>query len=278
MIVNSIFTDPLILDINYPSNVDGISFISCNCKIIGTMHIAQGIGPHPTVILLHGIPGYEQNFDIAHALLKNGYNVLVFHYRGNWGCEGSYSLKHVLEDTENAIEFLKTKQSVETYRIDINKIILIGHSLGGFTALMAAAKHPEIKLVASIAAFNFGMFGEMLLKNPALLEVAVNYFSFICKPVIQGTTPYEFLKQVIDNNEQWNLFNIIQNLKGHSVLFVGGTRDTDVPVEEHYKPILECLKKEKVSVRDILLDANHSFSDKKIALAQEILSWLEDEL
>lgn len=33
--------------------------------MLGMIHIAQGVGPHPTILLLHGILGYERNFDLA---------------------------------------------------------------------------------------------------------------------------------------------------------------------------------------------------------------------
>lgn len=48
---------------------------------------------------LHGIPGWERNFDLAQALRRAGFHVLVFHYSGSWGNDGTYSLAHILEDS-----------------------------------------------------------------------------------------------------------------------------------------------------------------------------------
>lgn len=275
---NSIYEDPAITDKEYPSAVDGISFVSNNCMLIGTMYAAQGIGPHPTVILLHGIPGHEQNYDIAHILLRNGFNVMVFHYRGNWGSEGAYSLKHVLEDTENAIKFIKSKHIIETYRIDINNIILIGHSLGGFTALMTAAKHPEIKLAASIAGFNFGLYGQSILNDPTLIKQAVKTFDFITKPTIQGITAEEFIQETMNYNEEFNVLNITEKLNGHSVLIIGAAKDAVSQIDQHYLPIINNLKQANVNFKNILIDTDHSFSNKRIALAQELLKWLHAEI
>jgi predicted alpha/beta-fold hydrolase len=50
----------------------------------------------PGVLLLHGIPGTEQNHDVAYALRDEGVAVLLFHYRGCWGSSGSYAI-HNLE-------------------------------------------------------------------------------------------------------------------------------------------------------------------------------------
>jgi len=49
---------------------------------------AQGAGPHPTVVLLHGFPGNEKNLVLAQALRRAGWNVVFFHYRGSWGSGG----------------------------------------------------------------------------------------------------------------------------------------------------------------------------------------------
>jgi pimeloyl-ACP methyl ester carboxylesterase len=49
------------------------------------LYIAAGEGPHPNVLLLHGLPGNEQNIDLAQSMRRAGWNVLTFHYRGSWG-------------------------------------------------------------------------------------------------------------------------------------------------------------------------------------------------
>ena len=50
--------------------------------LAGMMLGANGQGPHPTIVLLHGFPGNEKNLDLAQSLRRAGYNVLFFHYRG----------------------------------------------------------------------------------------------------------------------------------------------------------------------------------------------------
>src|SRR4051812_40981938 len=46
------------------------------------IYLASGAGPHPTLLLLHGFPGNEQNLDLAQAARRDGWNVLTLHYRG----------------------------------------------------------------------------------------------------------------------------------------------------------------------------------------------------
>src|SRR6185312_6034690 len=66
--------------------------------LLGVFYLAEGAEPHPTAILFHGFPGYEQNLDIAQHLRANGWNVLAMHYRGSWGVKGEFSFAHCAED------------------------------------------------------------------------------------------------------------------------------------------------------------------------------------
>lgn len=150
--MNFIAQDPTRVDPNYPMDLHLVFFMSAGYRLHGRLFVASGQGPHPNVILLHGFPGEELNFDIAHALQKAGYNTLIFHYRGCWGSEGDWSWANTLEDTEAAIDFLSESNSKLDYRINSNDIVLAGHSLGGFSALMTSIKNPIINRVASSGA------------------------------------------------------------------------------------------------------------------------------
>jgi predicted alpha/beta-fold hydrolase len=76
-----------------PASMAPVIFESDGSKILGTMFIASGAELHPVIVLLHGFPGNEVNYDLAHAFKRQGFNVLVFHYRGCWGSEGNYSCR-----------------------------------------------------------------------------------------------------------------------------------------------------------------------------------------
>lgn len=41
--------------------------------------LAAGAGPKPTMVLPHGLPGNEQNLDLAQAVRRAGWNVLTLH-------------------------------------------------------------------------------------------------------------------------------------------------------------------------------------------------------
>jgi dipeptidyl aminopeptidase/acylaminoacyl peptidase len=81
---------------------------SGGATLVGVLHRPAGPGPHPVVVLLHGFPGYERNFDLAHALSRAGYATLVFHYRGSWGTAGHWTWRHGLQDAVAVVAALRT--------------------------------------------------------------------------------------------------------------------------------------------------------------------------
>ena len=71
-------------------------------EINGVAYLAGGAGPHPTVILLHGLPGNEKNLDLAQAIRRDGWNAVTFNYRGSWGSPGVFRFGQNLEDADAA--------------------------------------------------------------------------------------------------------------------------------------------------------------------------------
>ena len=49
------------LDPAYPPALKEVHFESHGDRLNGIVYVANGPGPHPTVILLHGFPGNEKN-------------------------------------------------------------------------------------------------------------------------------------------------------------------------------------------------------------------------
>ncbi len=272
MKVDPIRNDPA-PDLNYPATLVPVTFESGGEKLIGVILQAQGEGPHPTVVLLHGFPGYEKNLDLAHVIRRAGWNVLVFHYRGSWGSQGSYSFGNCLEDVLSALTFLRTKKVYTSYKIDAQNIVLIGHSLGGFCALMTAVFDPHICSAASIAGFNIGYFAQT-----GVHSLKVKSFFEESLPPLCGTSADQLIAEAVSCAERWNLLNYCRPLSERSLLLVGGSRDETAPIVYHHVPLVRRLQDEGCeALTDVIIDADHLFSDKRVTLSEIVFSWLQDQ-
>ena len=130
-----------VVDYDHPATALETGFDVDGSHVNATFFLAQGEGPHPSVVLLHGFPGYEKHFDLAHAMRRAGWNVLIFHYRGAWSSEGSFSLPTGLEDVAAAIAWVRAQAS-ENGRVDPDKVAVVGHSLGGFFTASRVVRQP----------------------------------------------------------------------------------------------------------------------------------------
>ena len=117
-------------DIRYPARLEAVWIPSGGVRMNGVIYLAAGAQPHPTAVILHGLPGNEQNLDLAQTLRSVGFNVLTFHYRGSWGSPGRSSLGNGVEDGRAALEFLEDATNVAKFSIDPKRLLLIGHSYG----------------------------------------------------------------------------------------------------------------------------------------------------
>ncbi len=141
-------------DSKYPAAAAGPRIAVRGSHINGYLMVASGAGPHPTVLLLHGFAGYEGLLDVGEALRRAGINVLAIHYRGAWGSEGTFTFGGSVDDAEAAIGWLKDPKTAAQYRIDTSRIYAVGHSFGGFVAMMLAAHTHDVKAVAYISGWD----------------------------------------------------------------------------------------------------------------------------
>jgi diadenosine tetraphosphate (Ap4A) HIT family hydrolase len=138
----AVISDPP-ADAAVPASMVALQLPSQGAMLNAVLYLASGAGPHPTMVLLHGFPGNEQNLDLAQAVRRAGWNVLTLHYRGSWGSPGAFSFAHAAEDARAALAFLHRNDVWQPYRIDTNRIVIAGHSMGGMMAASAAARRPR---------------------------------------------------------------------------------------------------------------------------------------
>lgn len=66
-----IATDPA-RDTAAPASMEEVMVPSHGQQLLGVFYLAAGSGAHPTAVIMHGFPGYEQNLDLAQAIRRAG--------------------------------------------------------------------------------------------------------------------------------------------------------------------------------------------------------------
>ncbi len=274
----NLYRDPFEIDEEFPPDAVDVVINSGGSKMFGVLYLAQGRGPHPTTVLLHGVPGTERNFDIAHAFRRIGMNTMVFHYRGSWGSEGCFSFGNVLEDVKAALEYVRSEEVAQRCRIDRENIFLAGNSMGGFAVLMSAAADPDIKACVAMVPFDFGAIGCTAREDKDALKFLEEMLGEFIEP-LQGTTLEALLSELAVNCEKWSFVNNALQLSRHRLLLIGASEDKVAPPELHCRPLQHRLLSYNTGNFEYnVLASGHSFSEKRIQLTELMAGWLEKQI
>ncbi|GAA4636864.1 hypothetical protein GCM10023196_088310 [Actinoallomurus vinaceus] len=270
--------DPLATDpapeVAPAASTPAVTFDSAGAALLGVLHLPAGPGPHPVVVLLHGFPGNERNFDLAQALRRAGYASLVFHYRGSWGVDGSWSWGHVLEDAARVVTAVREPEFATTHRLDATRTAVVGHSLGGFAALMTAAADPSITAVASVAGFDLGRVAAGFRADPALRTSYVEIFGGELAP-LRGTSGEALVAEMEAAGEAWSLAALAPRLAERPVLLIGTGRDPVTPAPVHHEPVVDAYLVHPVRrLEHHVFPTDHALSDHRVRLARTLLDFL----
>lgn len=135
------------------ANVEYIEYRARDGKnIAGYLTRPNTPGPHPLVVMPHGGPFINEVViydDWAQMLANNGYMVLQPQYRGSRGygldfyktafINGGEGGKKMQDDKDDGVKHLIAKGEVSA-----DRVAMFGWSYGGYAALIAAAREPNI--------------------------------------------------------------------------------------------------------------------------------------
>lgn len=242
-------------------------------KLLGMFYGAAGVGDRPTVVLLHGFPGFEQNLDLAQAIRRAGWSVLALHYRGSWGVGGDFSLAHAIEDSDAIVAFARSP-AARQYHIDPKRIAVVGHSMGGFLAAAATAHEPAV--------LGTVMIGTWDITAPAR-GVAMPHEQLVAKVETEdGSDPDDFLPlhgtgahslavEIVDHRDDWDLIKFAPGIGLRPVLLLTADDDSR-PGSIRFQKALQAAGNTHVS--ETYTKTDHDFSGERIHLESMVVKWL----
>lgn len=235
------------------------------------LYTAAGTGPHATVLLLHGLPGNEQNIDLAQTMRRAGWNVLTIHYRGSWGGPDTFSFEHCLEDAAAALDWLRDAADDAALKLEPARIVVIGHSMGGFVAAHVAAERSDVNGAVLISGVDLGRSFGSGDAGRSEDRVDENVGVGAGLHILAGTSPGALAHEARSNAERWRLTNYATRLAGRPLLMVtsddGFAAGSDALADAIQASATAQLSREHFAT-------DHSYSDCRIGLQTAILRWL----
>jgi pimeloyl-ACP methyl ester carboxylesterase len=254
-------------DTAHPAHNQQLLIPSGGVGMNAVLFSAAGVGTHPTVILMHGLPGNERNLDLAQAIRRCGWDVLTFTYRGAWGSPGDFSITHAMEDAAAALAFARSPEAAKL-GIDPRRIVLAGHSMGGAAAFMTAASATDLDGLILLDAWNIaGGTSKGAISRDEMIRGFDDFGN-----ALHGATPETIADEVIAERSQWDLPANAHRLAKLPILTVtaryGGAAE-NAPTTE----ALRAAGNRRLTAIEMATD--HPFSDHRLALAATVTDWLQ---
>ncbi|MEN9931591.1 MAG: hypothetical protein RIS17_164 [Pseudomonadota bacterium] len=260
-------TNPLLVDppatATPRARMEVLHVPSGGVEINAVAYLAAGPGPHPTIVICHGWPGNEKNLDLAQALRRAGWNAITFNYRGAWGSPGNFRFAQNPEDARAVLAMLRRPDVAAQLGIDTSRIVLAGHSMGGWVTAMVASDEPGLAGAILISAANMGLLGR-LPDDRLLAQAAGN------SEGLAGTSP---AIQAAELREKAAAFDVRANAAGlaRQPLLVLTSDDGLKPGTD---PIVTAARAAGGRVTEHHQATDHSWSDARLTLASRIYDWL----
>ena len=262
------------------AKVETVRVPSSDAVMFGTIYLAEGAGPRPTVLLLTGTPGSplfgfgqprSQNvLELAEPMRHAGFNVLTMNFRGSFGSGGRYGLVARIEDVNAALAFVRAQAA--TYNVDTARLTVVGWSAGGFDALLTAIEDPSRRCAVAIAPADYGARRAEQIRGqttepPNLDEAMIG---------LGGVTLRDLRREVLENQPRFDVVSRMEPLKGRPLLIVQAAQDQSVPADDVNAYVAAARAAGAAPFDHVIIDANHRFDleGNRAELASVVVSWI----
>jgi pimeloyl-ACP methyl ester carboxylesterase len=259
----AIFTDPP-KDHTHPAAMTVLHIPSHGVLINGLVYSPAGAGPHPTLVICHGLPGNEKNLDLAQAVRRAGWNAVTFNYRGSWGSPGSFRFAQNLEDADAVLAYLRDAPNASKLRIDPKRIAMAGHSMGGWVVAHTAAHDHALIGAILISMADMGLIGA----RPRAQAVAAMADDM---ETLADVTAESMVDELAAHPKEFVVAGTAAGLAQIPVLAITAN---DHLASQTDALVAAIKAKGGTKVTAAHLDTDHSYSDRRIALESTVITWL----
>ena len=252
-------------DARNPARFEVLHIPSNGVAINGIAYVPAGPGPHPTALLLHGMPGNEKNLDLAQAMRRAGWLVVAFNYRGSWGSPGAFHYSQTLEDANSVLAYLRSPEVAAKLGVDPKRLVMIGHSMGGWITLQTYARDKGLLGAALISPADLTLIAKAG-RDAALAFVADDRES------IAETSTEDLADEMMAHIDDWSMTAQIPQLTDRRLLVLYSHDAFQADALSLIEP-LKAAKSKGLTAAYTATD--HAWSDHRIALQAQMLNWLD---
>ncbi|MBS7651162.1 MAG: alpha/beta fold hydrolase [Candidatus Bathyarchaeia archaeon] len=242
--------------------LERLTFKSKRQKLLGVIWYPADAERPPAVLILHGFPGIEKNYDLAYSLCQMKIASMIFHYRGCWGSGGRYSFLGCFEDAMIAMEELISRKDILG-----DNVAVVGHSFGGMVAIYLSAHIKGVKATVAMSPLANIRENVSIQRRKMILRGGVPFVKALS--LGRAMTEFETIEKTRDP------ITYVDKLSPSPLLLIHGSDDEIVPVKcsvDLYKDALE--PKYLLIVRG----TDHIFSGRRRYVVNRVANWIQSKI
>ncbi len=242
-------------------------------RLFANSYLPGGEGPYPVVVICHGIPGIERLFDFSIALREAGFATVNFHYSGCWGSDGDYSVLHCMEDCLSVMDYVQRNEYGD---LDLERVFLLGHSMGGLMAARTAALSPLVKAACIMVPMDFRLAG---------LEALEGRDGY-CREIVESSVPWVrnlswegFRAEAEADLAAMDLLSYAPALAEKPVLTVAAEMDAVLPKQDHIDRLSDAIEAcGKGKLQRLCYEDDHAFNRNRAAVRAVVVQFFRGQL
>ena len=260
--------------------IEAVTFKCQGNELFGELYIPDET-PAPGIIVCHGMNKYgfhaiELYRKFAEASSENGFVTLLFDFRGCGESAGKFGYGIAEQkDLKCALNYLSSRREV-----DIKKIFIVGHSLGGTIALHTVRNEEIVRglvlwstpanhayNVRKFIVNNSGKLGYYLFLLVSYMDSLIDISKLFNMRVYGILLRPSYVRKMLMKLDECEVVSKLRI----PILIVAGDKDRIVGVEET-RQVFSAANNPKKFV--IINGANHIFERKENEVISETLNWL----
>ena len=239
----------------------------------GQIYLPDGVGPHPTVCICHGIPNIRPDASLsisdrgyhglAERVCREGLAALIFNFRGTGASGGNFDILGWTRDLGAALDYLWALAEVDRARL-----LLLGFSGGAAVSVCVAAQDKRVAAVVACASpAEFVSF----LSEPGQPQSTVEHFREI--GIIRDKDFPPSMEGWLDDFKSVSPVSYVARISPRPLLLVHGDRDETVDVSHARRLYAQAGEPRRLV---IIEGAGHGLRQDERAMAITI-DWLKSQ-
>ena len=200
-------------------------------KIVGEVFSPDSDGPHPALMLCHGIPsGNPKNPDdggyplLAERFVNEGFAVMIFNFRGAGLSEGHFDIMGWTRDLNAALDCFYDYDGVDKQRVSV-----MAFSGGAMVAIYTVARDERVKALVSCCCPVSITFAKKIEDVEAFIENQRQI------SISRDTLPVQTPEQIMQNFEQIDPLYCVDRISPRPLLIIHGDKDDLVDPAQAYQ-------------------------------------------